>query len=386
MPTNADPRVVARKWFLSRGLPLVLPPRERAHNLLRRVTPFVAFLIVVTLFGQIVVVVLGPDDDADLSTARSVALMALLVGMVVVAPLLGWLTSRLTRQPANRWAVPAVLVLGLVIQPVVSAVIDNTPWYLGVGSQLVTTGLIIGLIYLGVGSILGWAARFAWKQFSALGNLAGRALPLLMLTVVVFFTGELWQWSSQVDRAVVWRTVAFLAAVALAFMITSLRDEVRQIGRQLETPDEMTRLLDGTPLASMAVPTRRVRMSVGETINVIGVLVLSQAIQVVLFTLLVFGFFLALGGIMLPNQVVETWSGGPVDPGMWFGLRLPLSNELVQMSQFVAVLSGLYFTVHSTVDPQYRSKFFEPLVADVARSLAGRAVYRAAERTSSHPE
>ena len=41
------------------------------------------------------------------------------------------------------------------------------------------------------------------------------------------------------------------------------------------------------------------------------------------------------------------------------------------MSLFVAVLSGLYFTVSTSVDPLYRQRFFEPLIADVAVSLAG---------------
>ena len=58
---------------------------------------------------------------------------------------------------------------------------------------LMVTLLAIWLTYLGFGSILLWAFRFAWVQLGALGTLMSRALPLLMLTVVVYFTGELWQ-------------------------------------------------------------------------------------------------------------------------------------------------------------------------------------------------
>jgi hypothetical protein len=50
------------------------------------------------------------------------------------------------------------------------------------------------------------------------------------------------------------------------------------------------------------------------------------------------------------------------------------------MSLLVAVLSGLYFTVNSSIDPQYRTRFFEPLIADVAVSLAGRDVYLSASQ------
>jgi hypothetical protein len=45
------------------------------------------------------------------------------------------------------------------------------------------------------------------------------------------------------------------------------------------------------------------------------------------------------------------------------------------MSLFFAVLSGLYFTVSTSVDPLYRQRFFDPLIADVAVSLAGRDAY-----------
>jgi hypothetical protein len=39
------------------------------------------------------------------------------------------------------------------------------------------------------------------------------------------------------------------------------------------------------------------------------------------------------------------------------------------------VLSGLYFTVSTSVDPLYRQRFFDPLVSGVAVSLAGRDAY-----------
>ena len=49
----------------------------------------------------------------------------------------------------------------------------------------------IWLTYLGFGSIALWAFRFAWVQFGALGTLMSRALPLLMITLLVYFSGEL---------------------------------------------------------------------------------------------------------------------------------------------------------------------------------------------------
>ena len=111
-------------------------------------------------------------------------------------------------------------------------------------------------------------------------------------------------------------------------------------------------------------------------------MVVSQAIQVVLFTAGLFAFFLALGVIAIPDDVAVLWSaeetcsvGQPPCAGTWFGIHIPVPQTIVQTSLFVAVLSGLYFTVSTSVDPLYRQRFFEPLIADVAVSLAGRDAY-----------
>jgi hypothetical protein len=96
-----------------------------------------------------------------------------------------------------------------------------------------------------------------------------------------------------------------------------------------------------------------------EQFNVVAVMVVSQAIQVVLFTAGLFAFF----------------GGSTPSAGTWFGVHIPVPQTIVQTSLFVAVLSGLYFTVSTSVDPLYRQRFFEPLIADVAASLAGRDAY-----------
>jgi hypothetical protein len=67
--------------------------------------------------------------------------------------------------------------------------------------------------------------------------------------------------------------------------------------------------------------------------------------------------------------------GQPPCAGTWFGVHIPVPQTIVQTSLFVAVLSGLYFTVSTSVDPLYRQRFFDPLIADVAVSLAGRDAY-----------
>lgn len=249
--------------------------------------------------------------------------------------------------------------------------------------------LAIWLTYLGFGSITLWAFRFAWVQLGALGTLMSRALPLLMITVVVYFTGELWQLSARMTRQRLWQTVGFLALVAIVFMVTTIRDEVHALREDRSAPTDPVALLAGTPLAGeLDHEPVRTPLSRGEQVNVVAVMLVSQAIQVVIFTAGLFAFFLALGIIAIPDDVSVLWAaevtcsvGEPPCAGTWFGVHVPIPQTVVHMSLFVAVLSGLYFTVSTSVDPLYRQRFFDPLIADVAVSLAGRDAYLEPEAT-----
>jgi hypothetical protein len=167
-------------------------------------------------------------------------------------------------------------------------------------------------------------------------------------------------------------------------MVTTIRDEVRLLREGRAEHIDSTDLLAGTPLAGrLTHPPSRSPLSAAEQINVVAVMVVSQAIQVVFFTAGLFVFFLALGIVAVPDDVAVLWSseqtcpmgGQPPCPGTWFGIHVPVPQTIVQVSLFVAVLSGLYFTVSTSVDPLYRERFFKPLIDDVAVSLAGRDAY-----------
>lgn len=130
-----------------------------------------------------------------------------------------------------------------------------------------------------------------------------RALPLLMLTVVVYFTGELWQLAARMTRQRLWQTVGFLALVAIVFMVTTIRDEVQALRDDRAEQHDPARLLAGTPLEiDTGHQPVRTPLSLAEQVNVVAVMVVSQAIQVVFFTIGLFAFFLALGIIAVPDR------------------------------------------------------------------------------------
>ncbi|MBX7433218.1 hypothetical protein JDV09_14020 [Mycobacterium sp. Y57] len=388
MTDSAGAARAIHEWFLRRGLPLVLTRRVRSRALIARSAPAVAGVGVLTVVTLLLADWTGEDPDAAYIARLAIVAVALAAAPSVLHTLHRRGTA--ASEAGRRTAALAVMGIFVLLVPVISEgwsaeALAEVPVFLLV--SLAT----IWLTYLGFGSIALWAFRFAWAQLGALGTLMSRALPLLMLTVVVYFTGELWQLAARMTRERLWQTIGFLALVAVVFMIATIRDEVSALRQDRSEQSDPAALLAGTPLASAgAAPVSRSPLSLAEQTNVVAVMVVAQAIQVVLFTAGLFVFFLALGIIAVPDDVTVLWSGEQSCPvgeppcaGTWFGIHIPIPQTVVHISLFVAVLSGLYFTVSTSVDPLYRQRFFDPLIADVAVSLAGRDAYLELEHRRS---
>ena len=111
-----------------------------------------------------------------------------------------------------------------------------------------------------------------------------------------------------------------------------------------------------------------------EKANLILVLVIAQAVQVLLLSLSVFAFFLVFGGIVMKDHVQEHWSNGPIHA---MPVLSNLTVELVQVSVFLAAFSGFYFTICAVTDEAYRDQFFTTVKRELDRAVAVRAVYLA---------
>lgn len=378
MPVS-DLRLV-HEWFLHRGLPLVLTRRVRSRALIERSAPLVSGVGAVISLTMMLAEL--TDGDPDFGYVIRLGVLTLLL---IAAPFALYLLHRsgTTLGEAGRRSA-ALLAMALFVfgLPFADSGFSGIAAAEALALAIVAL-LAIWLTYIGFGSIALWAFRFAWVQLGALGTLMSRALPLLMITVVVYFTGELWQLAARLTRQRLWQIIGFLSVVALVFVIATIRDEVRALRDDRAEQTDPAKLLEGTPLATRPghQPTRT-PLSLAEQVNVVAVMVVSQAIQVVFFTAGLFAFFLALGIVAVPDDVAVLWSaeetcavGEPPCPGTWFGVHVPVPQTIVHVSLFVAVLSGLYFTVSTSVDPIYRERFFDPLISDVAVSLAGRDAY-----------
>ncbi|MGW3995580.1 hypothetical protein ACWEF6_18990 [Amycolatopsis sp. NPDC004772] len=383
----ADERGVeaVEQWFRRRGLPAVV--RGRPAQLLVRVGPAVVFVAAWRVLTAVLSAVDG-RTDADFDRLMENDLYALgytgLLLSLVVFPALGsWLTARWVRRKLvdRGGTVPAAVMAAVfvVVVPVADWIVDGDSMPLGFGTQLAILVGLFAAAFVGVGSIVGWALRAAYRQTRLLGELTSRALPLLLLfTVFGFFTTEIWQVGAALPRQRMWLVVGLLAVVAVVFLLAALKDEVTRLTQSRTAPVGLDKLRE-TPLAPFLaddVP-ERLPLTKLERANMILVLVLTQVLQTFVLATLVFVFFVVFGIVAVQHAVIKAWIGRDPAGGTLFGIQLPIPQELLQVSLFIAAFSGLYFAASTVTDAKYRNAFFDPLADHLAVSLVARDLYLA---------
>ncbi len=250
--------------------------------------------------------------------------------------------------------------------------------------------LVYALVSLHLQPILRWAVRQTFGSLGWVFPLITRALPLLLLFMTfLFINTEVWQVSSSLDRGLLWLTVLLFAGVAVAFLLVRLPEEVNAVSDDARG-DRLTDLCAGTPVAAVAGEVTRdgasPELSPLQRINLILVLLFSQALQVLLLAGSVFVFFIAFGSLAISDEVIVAWlgdetAGGEQIPSSLPSLDwLPVSNELFQVSVFLAAFSGLYFTVYAVTDEKYREQFFTSISHELESAIGVQTVYRALTR------
>jgi hypothetical protein len=229
-----------------------------------------------------------------------------------------------------------------------------------------------------------WAGRRTMTSLGLLLPLVTRALPLLLLFVTfLFINTEVWQVASSMDDGVLWLAVLLFATVAVAFLLVRLPEELDRTDGALAA-DGVAAACAGTPFAELAttraddlaqtMSTGSAKVTGFERANLVLVLLVSQALQVLLLSVAVFGFFLVFGAVAIGPDVIKAWTG---DPPTWvLGNLHVVSLELARVSVFLAAFSGLYFTVYAVSDETYRRLFFTSLMRELERSVGVRTVYR----------
>jgi hypothetical protein len=370
-------RRAADRWFLERGLPGVLRPGALVRRLLPRSAPALAAFAVSMVFSILIVAITDKHTiDIDGQPTRTEwFVLGMLVLVLPVAATVGWQISRITSVRTR--TVAAVVSVGLAT---VGGVLGGpSP---RIVTNLVFEGIVIvvalALTACGAGAILGWGLRTAMANLAYLGPLFVRALPVVLLTVLVFFNTYVWAMASTIGRPRMWVAVSFLALLAIAFITSATMERVRpMLAGERQSEDDDVRL-SGTPFEKMPHPAAGYPLARVERWNVVFVLTTSQVLQVGLVAIVAALIFLVLGLILLSPELLAQWSrNGPSD-GQFLGMTLPVPQSLIQVSMFLAAMTFMYISARAVGDADYRARFLDPLIDDLRLTLVARSRYRAA--------
>jgi len=291
------------------------------------------------------------------------------------------------RAALGRVRVTSVLVVSLVVLVALAVVVGRAT---GDGWLATATGvsasvlLLVGYAFvtLGGSSVLRWAGRKTLGSLGLMVPLAARALPLLLLFMTfLFINTEVWQVASRLGGGVMWAATMFFAGIGLLFLVTRLPEELDVFDEQL-TGERIVAGCARTPLAGSvhdlgieAEHVERHSHVVGlERANLVLVLLVAQAIQVLLLSVAVWGFFMAFGAVAIDDDVIASWVA--IDGSPFYHFQHVFSRELIRVSTFLAAFAGLYFTVYAVTDETYRRQFFTEVTGELERAVSVRLVYR----------
>jgi hypothetical protein len=220
--------------------------------------------------------------------------------------------------------------------------------------------LVWGVIGFGLVSILRWTAGRLVGQLRASLELFARAIPLLMLfSVVLFLTTEMWQVFTEIQFVPFMILVGLFVVLGTTFLVARIPLEVKGIEKEASE--------DAPPLDT------------SERVNVGLVMFVSQTLQVLAVSLAVGAFFVAVGMITIDTQIMQQWIGTE-GKELWqadlFGeVPLLLTRELVEVAGAIAAFTGLYFAISMLTDDVYRREFLEELTSEMRQSFRDRAEY-----------
>lgn len=369
-------RHTPEQWFLDRGLPSVVWRGALLRQVWSRSAPALTALAVMAL-NSILVVALSGEHAIDITGRPDLpegVVLALLAAMVPVASFAGWLVSGIESRPRR------VIVAGLAVAAIaLGAAFGGPGRYVTV--NVVIFGTVLGAILLctatGIGSILGWVARMTLSNLAAAAGMFVRALPVVLLTFLVFFNTYVWLMTSLISRGRLWLGIGFLLTVAGSFLVSATLEEVRRLAATREAlPGDADRLA-ATPFEDVPDAPGPVRLALAERLNVVFVVAASQLVHVLTVAVMTGLVFFVLGLILISPAVLDAWTRGNGRPdGELLNMTLPIPDSLIQTTMLLTAITFMYLAAKAVTDAQYRSHFLDPIVDDVRLNLIALGRYR----------
>ncbi|MDQ5895177.1 MAG: hypothetical protein QG596_1438 [Actinomycetota bacterium] len=338
--------------FRRAGLPLLTEDYSASEDIFNRAVPLLGLVLVAEL--------LGPLSD-DFSTGENLAAVALglafLLGALgVINKLRGRLFFSLPRK-VGRPELAAFVLLPALLPGLIS---DH--WGIAALTALFNLALlfvILGVVGFGLISIIRWAITRLLDELSRSLGLLVQAVPLLMIfSLILFLTPELWEVFSKLPDASLFLLIGLFVLLGSGFLIARIPREVEEL--------EKAAGAGGPPLR------KRQRYNVGL------VLFVSQSLQVLLVALAVAGFFVAFGMLTINADLIAGWTKDPAVVLVEFplaGRQAQLTSELLRVAAAMASFTGLYFAISMLTDDLYRKEFLSQITDEMKQTFVRRAEY-----------
>jgi MFS family permease len=358
-PVETDPKTEAElegyeAAFRRDGLPMLIEDYSPAYDIFTRAVPLLGFVLLLELLGPV---------NADFSLALNIAAVLVAVGLMLLA--LALVNRHRGRPMLSRpRKVGKIELVAFVIVPALLPGLISDHWGIAALTalfNLLLLALILGVVGFGLISILRWAVGRILSELSRSFGLLVKAVPLLMIfSLILFLTPELWEVFAQLQGASLAILVGLFVLLGAAFLIARLPKEVEGLERDAGG--------DGPPLKT------RQRFNVGL------VLFISQSLQVLLVALAVAAFFVVFGLLTINAELIEGWIKGT--PDVLFGFELggrqaQLTVELLRVATAIASFTGLYFAISMMTDDLYRREFLDRITDEMKQTFARRAAYLA---------
>lgn len=347
---RADRIAACRARFREAGLPLLDEEFSASTNVFNRAAPLLALVFLGEMLGAIQL-----DWSPLANVAAALGGLAILLGVWMVL-------NRIRNRPllAMPEDVGRVELAAFVIVPALLPLIFGNQGRSAIGTALANLALLL-VIYLVLGyglvSIVRWVFRRLMSQLQASVTLLARAVPLLMIfALLAFMSTEMWQVFSLISDGDLIAIALLFVSLGAGFLLARLPREVRSLEAEVGSEAE--------PLET------RQRRNVGL------ILFTSQAIQVLVVSLLVAAFFIVFGAIAINQEVREAWigeAGNTLLTIKLLGEQFQITSELLKVAAGLAAFTGLYFAISMLTDSTYREEFLGEVTAEL------RSVFRVRE-------
>ncbi len=380
---DSDEAILAtERWFLKRGLPHFIADYSPTRDVLTRAVPL---LVLIYLFE----VANAPSRDYPiwLDVVAVVTGLAILLGAWMVA-------NRIRGRPvfARPERIGLFEVAVFVLAPPALPLLFGGQWRSALATAI-GNALLLAVIYLGTSfgivPMTRWAGARTARELEQVVSLLVRALPLLILFITfIFLQNEAWQITRSLHGPYYWIVLGLFVFIGVGFSGIRLRNQISELSKPEKWRVAASRV-EGTPAAELVheLPSDQEidppPLTWRQWGNVGLVVLYSQFLQVALVSAMVFVFLLVFGGIVVTEPVARGFVDAPphvlASLDLW-GRHMVITEELLRVTGFLTVFSGLYFAVTAQTDETYRREFIGEILEEMRRSLAVRAAYLVARR------